>query len=143
MELYGNKTFTVWYGVYQQATCTLIYSGGGHPDALLYAPTGNGAWRAVERLASEGPVIGIMPWPEFENRTCEVAVGSRLYIYSDGVHEILLGDATVRRYEDFLSDVSRFVAAGGQVMDRLIKDAIRFRGSPSLDDDLTIVELIF
>ena len=36
MELYGEKMFTIWYGVYHRAARTLTWSGGGHPDALFF-----------------------------------------------------------------------------------------------------------
>jgi sigma-B regulation protein RsbU (phosphoserine phosphatase) len=143
MELYGGKTFTIWYGVYQPKTRGLIYAGGGHPDALLFSRCEDGAPPALQRLPSTGPLIGMMPWPEFENNVCEVVAGSTLYVYSDGAHEIQFADGTVQCYDDFLRDVTSFVAAGDNVMDRIIDTAIRLHGSSSLDDDLTMLELRF
>ncbi len=46
MEEYGEKCFTMWYGVYQPSTSTLAWSGGGHPEALLFDGDSRTAGRA-------------------------------------------------------------------------------------------------
>ena len=45
-EKYGDKFFTIWYGVYQRSTAKLRWSGAGHPDALLFEqrPPNRSAW---------------------------------------------------------------------------------------------------
>ena len=71
MEEYGEKCFTMWYGVYQPSTSTLAWSGGGHPEALLF--DGDTEQRAEPvRLESQGPMIGMMPCDEFESGRCQV-----------------------------------------------------------------------
>jgi sigma-B regulation protein RsbU (phosphoserine phosphatase) len=35
-EQFGNKMFTMWYGVFNVRASVLRWSNGGHPDALLY-----------------------------------------------------------------------------------------------------------
>ena len=83
MEKYGEKCFTIWYGVFNPAKRVLAWSGGGHPDALLFdreAPPQT----PPTHLDSTGPMMGMMPWPEFETKSCSVPFRSRLYLYSDG-----------------------------------------------------------
>jgi serine phosphatase RsbU (regulator of sigma subunit) len=36
-EKFGDKFFTIWYGVFHRPTQTISWSGGGHPDALLFS----------------------------------------------------------------------------------------------------------
>src|SRR5262245_34692518 len=83
MEQYGLKNFTIWYGVYARPSRKLNWSGGGHPDGLLIDAAGE-----VRRLESQGPMMGMMPWPAWDAGEVEVVAGSRLYAYTDGVHEI-------------------------------------------------------
>src|SRR5690606_23872833 len=84
MENYGDKLFTMWYGVFHPPTRTLCWSGGGHPEALLY----EGNSTTPISLESQGPMMGMMDWPEFETGERQVESPARLYVYSDGVHEI-------------------------------------------------------
>ena len=61
MERHDNKYFTIWYGVYAKPRRQLIYSGGGHPPALLF--TGPDAASAkLVKLDSQGPMVGA--WPD-------------------------------------------------------------------------------
>src|SRR3712207_8028070 len=82
MEAYGDKCFTIWYGVFNRPGRLLSWSGGGHPDALLFEGSAPGGAPPV-KLGSAGPLMGMMPWPEFETSRREVPPQSRLYLYSD------------------------------------------------------------
>ncbi|OHB76083.1 MAG: response regulator, partial [Planctomycetes bacterium RBG_16_64_10] len=86
MELYGDKFFTMWYGVYNRLRSELVWCNGGHPPALLFP--GAGQAEPPLRLQSENPMLGAFPGLPFETRQNQIAPGTRLYVYSDGVHEI-------------------------------------------------------
>jgi sigma-B regulation protein RsbU (phosphoserine phosphatase) len=139
-EKFGDKFFTIWYGVYQRSTGQLAWSGGGHPAALLFDPSAPGA---PSQLDSQGPLIGIMDWPDFEEGLRPIAPGSRLYVYSDGVHEIHKHDGSDWKFEEFVAFVSQPALATGLLMDRLYEYARALRGAPVLDDDFSILEAIF
>lgn len=137
-EKHGEKFFTIWYGVYHLPTRTLKWSGAGHPDALLFASR-----QPPRRLASAGPMLGMMSWPEFE--VCEVVVppDSRLYLYSDGAHEIHKTDGTDWAFDDFVDHMAALVREKpGEVMDQLHRDIVAMHGSATLDDDMTILEVL-
>ena len=141
-ENYGEKFFTIWYGVYHCPTQSLSWSGGGHPDALLFsgdAPAGS----LPQRLESNGPMMGMMAWPEFETSRCVVPPGSRLYVYSDGCHEIHGSDGKEWPFDEFVCFMSQPASSEGSQMDRLLETARRFKGADQLDDDFSIIELIF
>ena len=57
----------------------------GHHPSILLAP---GA-RDPILLPSSGMIIGFMSGEEYPAKSCEVAAGARLLIFSDGVFEIL------------------------------------------------------
>lgn len=143
MDAYGDKSFTIWYGVYNRTNSTLSWSGGGHPDALLFAPEASGA-KAPVLLESTGPMMGMMPWDEFKTRQCDITPGSRLYIYSDGCHEIQMsgGGGAIwpfQEFVDFMSNPSESVSP----LDQLLAHVRNLRGTDQLDDDFSIVELRF
>ncbi|MCE9548080.1 MAG: SpoIIE family protein phosphatase [Planctomycetia bacterium] len=141
-ENYGEKFFTIWYGVYHRPTQTLSWSGGGHPDALLFAgdqPAGS----LPQRLGSDGPMMGMMPWPEFETSQCAVPAGSRLYVYSDGCHEIHSSDGAEWKFDEFVSFIAEPSSSPQSLMDRLLATARRLKGSDQLDDDFSIIEMCF
>lgn len=140
MEQYGMKNFTIWYGVYDPSGRRLRWSGGGHPDALLVAP---GAGAAPKRLASEGPMMGMMPWPEFETGEAVAEPGSRLYLFTDGVYEIHKADGPDWTFDELVAFLSRPAEPGRSAMDELHRHVCALHGSDALDDDFSIIEAWF
>ncbi len=141
-ENYGDKFFTIWYGVYHRPTQTLSWSGGGHPDALLFAgdaPPGS----PPIRLESDGPMLGMMPWPEFETKRHSVPPASRLYVYSDGCHEIHTSDGTEWPFDDFVDFIAKPSHSGESLSKRLLQKVRSLNGADQLDDDFSIIELKF
>ncbi|MGL6073949.1 MAG: SpoIIE family protein phosphatase [Fimbriiglobus sp.] len=140
-EKHGEKFFTVWYGVYHTSTRQLRWSGAGHPSPFLFA--GNEPPRTPpKQLESQGPMIGMMPWPEFEVSETIVPPGSRLFLYSDGAHEIHKTDGTDWTWPDFVQTFTDFVNdRPTTVMDDLHTLIIEMNGSPVLDDDFSILDI--
>jgi sigma-B regulation protein RsbU (phosphoserine phosphatase) len=89
-------------------------------------------------------MIGMMPWPEFEVAEVPVPPGARLYVYSDGAHEIHKTDGTDWQFDEFVDYVAGLVTdRPDDVMDTLHRHIVEMHGSPVLDDDLTILEARF
>jgi sigma-B regulation protein RsbU (phosphoserine phosphatase) len=139
MEEYGDKFFTIWYGVYDASTATLTYAGAGHPPPLLF----EGVAEAPAQLAGGGPMIGAMPWPEFETASRRVPAGSRLYLYSDGVHEIHKADGGEWPFDEFVAFMARPRRSDAAISDELLAHVRDLHGTPVLDDDFSMVEVRF
>ncbi len=60
---------------------TASYSAAGHPPLLL-ARNGN-----LERIESNGLVMGVMPEPAYPVRDLQISSGDRFLLYTDGVIE--------------------------------------------------------
>lgn len=136
MDRYGEKMFTIWYGVFNCSTSVLSWSGGGHPDALLF----EGKAAVPVHLKSQGPMMGMMPWPEFETDQHTIRPPARLYVYSDGVYEIHKTDGATWTFEEFVAFLSHPPAADVSMMDLLLNHVRQLHGSDQLEDDFSIVE---
>lgn len=142
MEKHDNKFFTIWYGVYQKQARRLLYSGAGHPAALLF--TGDRLKRAaLKQLESKGPIVGAWPDYEFETEACDLGPYARLVIYSDGVYEVARPDGTMWEYDDFVNYVSSLDPEAGSPMDRLLSYVRQMQGSDILADDFSMVQVTF
>ncbi|MDE2370402.1 MAG: SpoIIE family protein phosphatase [Burkholderiales bacterium] len=84
MEEHGGLFFTFWYGVYDLAARRLRYASAGHHPAYLVDPGRS----ALQPLRTRNPMIGALPPRAFAAAEVEVAPGSTLYVFSDGVFEI-------------------------------------------------------
>jgi sigma-B regulation protein RsbU (phosphoserine phosphatase) len=88
-------------------------------------------------------MMGMMPWPEFETFQCAVSPGSRLYIYSDGCHEIQKSDGGTWDFEEFVAYMAQPVSSDTSRMDQLLQTARALKGGDQLDDDFSIIEVRF
>jgi sigma-B regulation protein RsbU (phosphoserine phosphatase) len=141
MEEYGNKFFTMWYGVFNRADSMLSYSGAGHPPPLLFEGDCSGAHPV--KLTSEEPMIGAMPWPKFKTDHRKITPGSRLYVYSDGVHEIHKADGGEWTFDEFVAFMSQRTEATSPLGARLLEHVQMLNGSETLDDDFSMIEMQF
>jgi len=137
MDKQNNKYFTIWYGVYHKATRKLRYAGAGHPSALLLADG-----QRPQELASEGPVIGMLPDMPFPGTETTVPPGGRLVVFSDGVFEIEKPDGTMWDFKEFVAYVNGLPRGEG-LIDTLRGHVEKLGGKPTLADDFSMVVVDF
>jgi sigma-B regulation protein RsbU (phosphoserine phosphatase) len=137
-EDHGGKFFTIWYGVYQASTRMLRYAGAGHPPAL-YFPDPNTAV-APASLESTGPMPGVLRGLTFATREQELAPGSRIFIYSDGVYELREATDRVRTHEEF---VQFLVEPGHRNLTEIRAGAEAVVAPRAFDDDVSLVQADF
>jgi len=133
---HGGKFFTIWYGVYKPSTRELRYSGGGHPPALLAAPGAEPV-----QLGSTGPMPGVVPGLTYETLTLTVPVGSKLFVYSDGLYELRLEDESVLTLPDMLTEVVPAIARGADPLRFSFDRAERLCGAIGYADDVSAVQI--
>jgi predicted ATPase len=136
---HGQKFFTAWYGVYKRSSGSLTWSGGGHHPSILLAP---GALDPI-LLPSSGMMIGFMSDQEYPAKSCEVAAGARLLIFSDGVFEILRDGEPVWDMDACIEYLAKRSTCGGALMDELLAHVRTLHGSHELADDFSILEAYF
>ena len=88
-------------------------------------------------------MVGAMPWSGFETSRREVPRGARLYVYSDGVHEILKPDGAMWPFREFVRFLSQSADPTLSLLDHLLDHVRALKGSDLLDDDFSMVEVRF
>ena len=108
-----------------------------NPAILL--PAGGGE---SVRLGQPGLLIGVDVDATYEVCTHAVPPGSRLYLYSDGVTEATRTSGELVGIEG-LESMLRILGDSRGRAEHIYRQIIEQAGSPSLDDDFSLVELTF
>jgi sigma-B regulation protein RsbU (phosphoserine phosphatase) len=142
MDQQNGLYFTIWYGVYNKATRTIHYGGGGHPPAvLLTGPTE--AEAQVQLLEVKGPMVGADSDLVYGAATCPLGPFAKLFMFSDGAYEIERKDGTMWPWSEFVKFMARPSTPGASDMDALMAHVRDLSGSQEFADDFSIVEFKF
>jgi sigma-B regulation protein RsbU (phosphoserine phosphatase) len=79
----GGEYLTMFVGIWDPGTQTLLYSGAGHPPAYVISADGS----RVARLEGRGSVLGVMPDAHFKTMDIRLKPKQRLVLYTDGLTE--------------------------------------------------------
>jgi len=143
MDNHNDKYFTIWYGVYNRAKRQLSYASAGHPPAVLLEEQANDVIE-VKQLRTSGFPIGMLPDARFSNQRCDVPRSSTLYIFSDGVYEIMQANGQVWGLDAFietLKDNQQTINQKG--LDYLIDYVRRLNLKEVFEDDLSLLRVQF
>jgi serine phosphatase RsbU (regulator of sigma subunit) len=139
METRSSMFFTFWYGVYCLSDRTLHYaSAGHHPSYLLPHDK-----RGMTALRTRNPAVGIIADYPFTAAAVKAAPRSRLYLFSDGVFEIVTAEDRRWELDDFLPLLQEPDQAGMAEPQRLYQavHAVARRGP--LEDDYSMLVASF
>jgi sigma-B regulation protein RsbU (phosphoserine phosphatase) len=131
----ANRFITVFFCILNGETGELTFCNAGHNPPLIIRASGE-----YEKLEGGGPVIGILPFIEYQEYHNSLAVGDTLVIYSDGVTEA--ADATDDEFETDRLGIA--VAKARHLPATAIVEAIKqavtdhVAGAPQ-SDDITIM----
>lgn len=78
-----NMFATVFFGVLDPGSGTLVYINGGHEPPLVVSAEG----QVKAQLLPTGPAVGLLPDLEFQIEECVLAPGDTLVAFTDGVTE--------------------------------------------------------
>jgi len=140
MERQDGKYFTICYAVYRRKERDLVLGNAGHPPPLLFSGSSAGEAR-LQKLESQGPMIGVWPDYDYENMELKLDAYGRLLVYSDGVFEIGKPDGTMWKFEEFVDYVGRLPTAG--CLDALLAHVRELHASDVLADDFSLLEVRF
>jgi len=98
----------------------------------------------VKQLKTVSLPIGMMPDTKFSNQRCDIDVASTLYVFSDGIYEIMQPDGDIWGLDgfiDLLSDNRRAIADQG--LNYVLNHVKTLSPNESLDDDLSLLRINF
>lgn len=138
----NDMFFTIWYGIYNKNTRELLYASGGHPPALLLNDNDTKGFR-VQKLRTPNFVIGGLSETTYQKLNQRIDEKSTLYIFSDGVYEVKKSDGTMWRFQDFSTFMQKMNNESQSRLDRLYNYVKDLGESDQLEDDFTIMEVVF
>jgi serine phosphatase RsbU (regulator of sigma subunit) len=139
MEDHAGLYFTIWYGVYNAQTRRLDYASGGHHPAFLVPADRS---EAVP-LRTRNVMIGAMPAMTFKQDGIDVPPGSAIYMFSDGVFEIVDKQDKAWDIDDFVRLMLEPRIAGESEPLRLYNIVRKANKASAMEDDFSLVVVQF
>jgi serine phosphatase RsbU (regulator of sigma subunit) len=139
MDGHNGMYFTMWYGVYRVAARTLTYGSAGHHPAYLIPPDR----QAANPLGMSALMIGAFPGISYKVDEVTVPAGSSLYLFSDGVFEVVTKDKGQWGLSDFLPLLTEPVLQGTPETDRIHRAVTEVARPGPLDDDFSLMVVTF
>jgi len=147
-----NQFVTVFYGILDLATGTLIYCNAGHNPPYLLGDhsdsalgTGSEPSAIVQELTNTGPPLGLRMFKDiaWEQGSVQVGTGDVLVLYSDGVTEAQDVSEDLFEEERLLHVLQANKGYSAQrIQDALIGEVHGFVGQAPQSDDITVMVLV-
>lgn len=132
----NQKYFTIWYGVLNCANRQLLYASAGHPPAVVVS-TADDATVTTTRLRTPGMPIGMMPNAHYKWQRCQLPPKSTLYIFSDGLYEVLQKDQKYIGLDEFIDLLT--VGKGEKSVDHILQTVISRQAGTTASDDMSLL----
>jgi sigma-B regulation protein RsbU (phosphoserine phosphatase) len=133
----NQKYFTIWYGVINCANRQLLYASAGHPPAVVVSQTSNSTV-ITTRLRTPGLPIGMMPNTSYKWQRCQLPPNSTLYIFSDGLYEVLQQDQQYIGLDSFIEILSHNNHHKISI-DHILASVIERQASVDASDDMSLM----
>lgn len=139
-NLSSSRYFTMIYGVIDVSTGRVTMSQAGHP-APIHLSKESGEATA---LGVGGMPVGLLTDASYTTIDIQLAVGDRLYLYSDGMIECQNESGEFYGSKRLLDRIQEWrdlpITVLGEVFD---SEIARWNGSETFDDDVSMVVLEF
>lgn len=141
MSQQGGRYFTMWYGVYQRSQRKLVYANAGHPPALLAVGNDNSQ---LQQLPSLSMPIGFFPDIEYKSAELAIAPNSSLYVFSDGIFEVMQADNKIWGLPKFIDLLTHELPHNTTIRAEWVRQCIR-REIPDAEfgDDVSLLQINF
>lgn len=141
-----NQFVTVFYGILDPATGTLLFCNAGHsPPYLVSAQNGQN----VQRLVRTGMPLGLYADETWGRKAVRLVPGDVLVLYTDGITEAPNEQEAFFGEERLLESVKAHLASPGShgpsardIQDAIITDIHRFMGDAPQFDDIALAVII-
>jgi phosphoserine phosphatase RsbU/P len=145
-ETSAHQFVTVFYGILDPVTGTLIYCNAGHCLPYLFRTQSRAE---VQKLEPTGTALGIFEDRPWVQGVVQLAPGDTLVLYTDGVTEARKGPSMFFGDERLLQAVRSGLASpepGGpspqKVVDAVLAEVGQFVGGAPQSDDIALLVLV-
>jgi sigma-B regulation protein RsbU (phosphoserine phosphatase) len=132
----NQKYFTIWYGVLNCANRQLLYASAGHPPAVLVSMTEERTVTTT-RLRTPGMPIGMLPNAKYQWQRCQLPPNSSLYLFSDGLYEVLQNDQQYIGLDNFVDLLA--IAKQTNSIDHIFQAVLERQASDIASDDMSLM----
>jgi len=136
MSEQNQKYFTIWYGVINCANRQLLYASAGHPPAVVVSSADDDTVTTTQ-LRTPGMPIGMMPNTHYKWQRCQFPPNSTLYIFSDGLYEVLQENQQYIGLEAFIDLLGKNNQR--QNVDYILESIIDRQASVTASDDMSLM----
>lgn len=141
MTFRNDKYFTIWYGVFDFKRRILTYASAGHPPAILLCAD-DCQWQEIE-LKTRGFPVGMFAEAEYTSQSCSIVPSSSLYLFSDGLYEIVQAGGTILGLPSLIERLKHYRSQNRSDLLSFVQKLKMLNASEQLDDDLSILEINF
>ena len=139
MDTHDGMYFTIWYGVYRSAVRRLVFSAAGHHAAYLVS-----GGDAPVPVGVPDLMIGAVPAVTYATSETTVPPDSTVYLFSDGVFEIVTKDEQPWRLGDFVALLAADNVGKQRPTPAGLYDLVKARvKNGAFDDDFSLVSIMF
>ncbi len=130
-----NMFATMFFGMLDPVTGSLLYINGGHPPVMIISP--DGVIKA--RLEPTGPAVGMFPGAEFEIMDAQMEPGDILLGFTDGVTDARNPAGKLFHEEGLVSLIHPPLESAAALLDRVDYALYNYIGDAVQFDDITMV----
>ncbi len=139
MDTHDGMYFTIWYGVYRSETRRLAFSAAGHHAAYLVS-----GGDAPVPIGVSDLMIGAIPAVTYATSETTVPPDSTVYLFSDGVFEIVTKEEQPWRLGDFVALLAADNVGKQRPTPAALYDLVKARvKNGAFDDDFSLVSIMF
>lgn len=128
--IYANFTFD------ENGGATLTFANGGHPPIIIFYKTEN----RVESNNTKGKLLGVFDNSVYEQKSFSLSKGDRVFVYTDGLIEIINKQYDMLGNEKFLEIIQQCSTDNlADTLDNIFNEVNRFRGGMPVEDDIVLI----
>jgi len=126
---------TAVYGVLDSKNHVFTFANCGHCLPILLRADGG-----VEYLREGGPLLGVAPKAEYEERPVYIGPGDAIFLYTDGVSEVFDRDNEEIGLDRLIEIIRRrWDESSAEILDAVYREVRRFAAPTHMFDDLTMI----
>ncbi len=128
---------TLFFGVLNPATGSLIYINGGHEPLFIINTQGE----IKHKLNSTGPAVGMLPNMQFKVEETYLESGDILLGYTDGVPEARAINGDFFTNQRLLNILTKPVSSSHVLLNEITQNVISHIGNADQFDDITLLAI--